>query len=160
MVSIPSLIILGLGAISAFFFFKRAAETSLPQAAAETGSAFGSIGSGLGGLGGGISALGSGIGSGITGLFSPLTFFSNLINRISPPTSAPQPNPVRDDRGLPPAEFTAGASTGCDDCFFPSRESVTIATSGRISTGAVVGSVPVTVNTSGLSASTISALGL
>lgn len=155
--SIVSIVVLGLAAISTFFFFRRAAETSLPQAAAETGSAFGTIGGGLGGLGGGIAALGSGIGAGITGLFQPLTFFSNLIARISPPTSAPQPSPT--GSALPEPEFTAGASTGCDDCFFPSRESTTVSGT-RIGTGSTVGGVPVTVNTSGLSGSTIAALGL
>lgn len=164
--SIASIILLGLGAVTAFFFFSRAAQTSLPQAAAESGSALGTIGTGLGSFGSGIAALGSGIGSGITGLFSPLTFFSNLIARISPPTSAPQPNPTQGNipgTNLPEPEFTAGASTGCDDCFFPSREgpisNTFLSGATKTLTGATLAGSPITVNTTGLSPATVAALG-
>lgn len=162
MVSIASIIILGLGAVSAFFFFRRAAETSLPQAAAETGSAFGSIGTGLGGFGGGIAALGQGIGAGITGLFSPLSFFKNLFPSNTPPTIAPSPDTVSN---VPESNF--GFLRGFDDSLIPSGNITLakapdqfVAQQTRLLTGSVLGGVPVTVNTSGLSPGTISALGL
>ena len=109
MVSIVSIIVLGLGAIASFFFLRRAAETSLPQAAAETGQAIGTIGTGLGSFGSGIGELGQGIGAGITGLFSPLTFFSNLLFKNTPQQQAPSAPTV---------------SAQDDTCFFLSNKTL------------------------------------
>lgn len=95
MVSIPQIILLGVGAIATFFFFRRAAETSIQQATAEVGASFGSIGTGIGTLGTGFSTLGTGIGSGITGLFQPLLFFKELLFGNEPIVNAPSADTVQ-----------------------------------------------------------------
>jgi len=93
MVSIVALIAIGIAAISAFFFFRRAGEVGLGPAGSEVGIAFQEIGGGIGSFGTGFKTLGTGIGAGITGLFDPLSFFKNLIfgntpivNNVNPQT--------------------------------------------------------------------------
>ena len=94
MVSIATIILLGLGSIFTFLFVRDAAATSLGQAGTEVGSAIGSIGSGIGQAGSGIASFGQGVGAGITGLFAPLLFFRELIFGNEPIVQSENPNTV------------------------------------------------------------------
>lgn len=68
------------GGIVIFILFAvRASQVGLGNAGSEVGSGISNIGKGIGETGGGIAQFGQGIGAGITGLFSPLLFFKNLI---------------------------------------------------------------------------------
>jgi len=95
MVSIPLLILTGIGAITAFFFFRRASEVGLGPAGSEIGTAFGEIGQGIGATGSGIALFGQGIGAGITGLFQPLLFFRDLLFGGEPIVISGNPNTVQ-----------------------------------------------------------------
>jgi len=95
LVSIPALIILGVGTVFAFFFFRRAGEVGIGPAGSEVGEAFQSIGTGIGSFGTGFETLGSGIGGGITGLFKPLLFFKDLLFGGEPIVSAPAADTVQ-----------------------------------------------------------------
>ena len=94
MVSIPTIILLGLGAIFTFLFVRDAAATSLGEAGSQTGMAISDIGAGIGEAGKGIGAFGEGIGTGITGLFKPLLFFRSLIFGNEPIVQSENPNTV------------------------------------------------------------------
>jgi len=94
MVSIPLIILLGLGSIFTFLFIRQAAATSLSQAGSELGMALGDIGTGVGQTGGGIQQFGEGIGGAITGLFAPLKFFQELIFGNEPIVQSQNPNTV------------------------------------------------------------------
>jgi len=94
MVSIPTIILLGLGAIFTFLFVRDAAATSLGEAGTQTGLAIGAVGSGIGEAGEGIGAFGEGIGRGISGLFAPLAFFKDLIFGNEPIVQSENPNTV------------------------------------------------------------------
>jgi len=95
MVSIPLLILTGVGAVFAFFFFRRSSEVGLGPAGIEVGSAFQSIGTGIGSFGTGFASLGAGIGTGITGLFKPLLFFRDLLFGGEPIVSSPTADTVQ-----------------------------------------------------------------
>jgi len=95
MVSIIQIILLGIGTITAFFFFRRAGEVGLGPAGSEIGAAFGEIGSGIGSTGSGIAAFGQGIGAGITGLFQPLLFFRDLLFGGEPIVNSPTADTVQ-----------------------------------------------------------------
>ena len=94
MVSIATIILLGLGSIFTFLFVRQAAATSLSQAGSELGMAFGEIGTGVGQAGGGVRQFGEGIGGAITGLFQPLKFFQELIFGNEPIVQSENPNTV------------------------------------------------------------------
>ena len=94
MVSIATIILLGLGSIFTFLFIRQAAATSLSEAGSEVGMAIGDIGVGVGQAGGGIAQFGQGIGAGISGLFAPLTFFQRLIFGNEPIIQSENPNTV------------------------------------------------------------------
>jgi len=94
MVSIATIILLGLGSIFTFLFVRQAAATSLSEAGSELGMAIGEIGTGVGQAGGGIASFGQGIGAGITGLFAPLKFFQELIFGNEPIVQSENPNTV------------------------------------------------------------------
>jgi len=95
MVSIIALIAVGIAAISAFFFFRRAGEVGIGPAGSEVGEAFQSLGTGVGSFGTGFQTLGTGIGKGITGLFDPLLFFKNLLFGNTPIVNNVNPNTVQ-----------------------------------------------------------------
>jgi len=95
MVSIVGIIAVGIAAVFSFFFFRRAGEVGLGPAGSEIGSALGSIGTGIGQTGSGIALFGQGIGSGITGLFSPLKFFQELLFGNTPIVNNVNPNTVQ-----------------------------------------------------------------
>jgi len=95
MVSIVTLMVLGLGAVFTFLFVRDAAATSLGEAGSQTGMAIGDIGSGIGAAGSGIAQLGQGIGAGITGLFAPLKFFQELVFGNEPIVQSGNPNNVQ-----------------------------------------------------------------
>lgn len=95
MVSIIAIVLLGLGAVATFFFFRRASEVGLGPAGSEIGAAFGSIGEGIGSTGSGIALFGQGIGAGITGLFQPLLFFRDLLFGGEPIVNSPTADTVQ-----------------------------------------------------------------
>ena len=94
MVSIATIILLGLGSIFTFLFVRQAAATSLSEAGSELGMAIGDIGQGVGESGRGIASFGQGVGAGITGLFAPLKFFQELIFGNEPIVQSENPNTV------------------------------------------------------------------
>jgi hypothetical protein len=70
-------------------FVVRSSQVGIGNATNEIGSGIGNIGTGIGATGSGIAKFGQGIGAGITGLFSPLQFFKDLIYGATPnPTAA------------------------------------------------------------------------
>jgi len=123
MVSIPLIILTGLGAITAFFFFRRAGEVGLGPAGEEIGSAIGAVGGGLGSFGSGISALGGGIGSGITGLFQPLLFFRDLLFGNEPIVVSENPNTVH------------AQNSGSDEILFAGQLGTSVINPGSLTGG-------------------------
>lgn len=101
------------GGIVLFILFAvRASQVGLGNAASEVGSGVSNVGKGIGETGTGIAKFGQGIGAGITGLFSPLQFFKDLIFGGGGSTGGTTTNPTVAANSQQTVTTATQASTG------------------------------------------------
>lgn len=130
------------GAIVLFVLFaNRAAQVGIGNAASEIGSGITNVGHGIGDTGSGIAKFGQGIGAGITGLFSPLQFFKDLIfgsggTGTNNPTAAAANNntPTTTTQNTPKGSYTIGRLNASAISLGSLRKATSIVKSGGTTT--------------------------
>lgn len=134
------------GGIVLFILFAvRASQVGLGNAASEVGSGVSNVGKGIGETGTGIAKFGQGIGAGITGLFSPLQFFKDLIfggGSTTNPTAAANANqtPTTSTQNTPKGSFTISRLNSIAQLAGSSRQAVSVVKSGGTTTAHFSGS--------------------